>query len=65
MCDTDVAIERAKKREKLTGRHTPNAMICERALLMRQYAAKYSEISDDIQFLDASGDTFQPIEFKY
>ena len=65
MCDTEVAIERAQKREKMTGRHTPSKMIQERASLMPQYAAQYSKITDDIQFLDASGDTFQPIEFKY
>lgn len=65
MCDTDVAIERAKKREKMTGRHTPEKLICERASLMGTYAAKYSKITDDIQFLDASGDKFQPMELKY
>lgn len=65
MCDTDVAIKRAQKREKLTGRHTPPKMIQERASLMGQYAIQYSKIVDDIQFLDASGDKFQPMEFKY
>ncbi|MBO7257607.1 MAG: zeta toxin family protein [Alphaproteobacteria bacterium] len=65
MCDTDVAIERAKKREKMTGRHTPSKMIQERASLMGQYAVQYSKIADDIQFLDASGEQFHPIEFKY
>ena len=65
MCDTEVAIERAKKREKMTGRHTPPKMIQERASLMSQYAVQYSKIADDIQFLDASGEQFHPIEFKY
>ena len=65
MCDTDVAIERAKKREKMTGRHTPSKMIQERASLMGQYVVQYSKIADDIQFLDASGEQFHPIEFKY
>lgn len=65
MCDTDIAIKRAQKREKLTGRHTPQSMICERAALIEQYAKRYGQIADDIQFLDASGDTFQPMELKY
>lgn len=65
MCDADTAIERTQKREKLIGRHTPPSLIRKRASLMEEYASQYRKIADDIQFLDASGDKFKPMEFKY
>lgn len=51
-CDIDTAIKRVKEREKNTLRHTPEKMIIDRELLIKERVEQFKEIADEFVEMD-------------
>ncbi len=45
-CSPETAVERIKLREKITGRHTPEALIYEREALLQELLPPYQNLVD-------------------
>lgn len=61
LCDVGVSLQRAQKREKETGRHTPIKLILERSKAIKEYYYKYHTIVKKIQLYETSYGCFQKI----
>lgn len=49
MCPEEIAVTRVQKREEITKRHTPPALIKERASLMQDYVSRYRQLVDTFE----------------
>lgn len=58
LCDKKTACQRAFVREKITGRHTPESIIAERASLVQKYLPQYFGIADNLSIYDTSADKY-------
>lgn len=54
LCALPVAVERTQEREKITHRHTPQAMIEQRFGLVNDYLPQYQKIADSTFLYDTS-----------
>lgn len=52
ICDTNLAIKRAKEREKQTKRHVPDELILERAAKLKEYMSVYKKEVGNIKIYD-------------
>ena len=56
VCDTDLAIKRAKERSIKINRHVPESLIIERASAYKEYINEYKKITSNINVLDGAND---------
>ncbi len=54
ICDTRLAIKRAKEREKRINRHVPEQLIVERAARFSEYMSAYQKLTDKISYFDGA-----------
>lgn len=60
MCDTKLAIKRAREREKKINRHVPEQLIIERAERFSEYITAYKKLTNEVFFFDGA-DNFKPL----
>lgn len=61
MCNTDLAIQRAKKRVTEQKRYVPENLILERAARFKDYIAAYQKVATSVSYFDGANN-FQPLK---
>ncbi len=60
VCDTTLAIKRAKEREKQINRHVPEQLIIERSAKFSEYITTYQKLADKVSFFNGA-DNFKSL----